>query len=64
VIAAAAAAAGHSVYLDIYGGQAQEREGMSGSEHEEDRVAPTESRQQRVTSSKSAPKPRLRSSLN
>lgn len=32
VIAAAALAAGHSVYLDIYGSQAQDREGMSDSE--------------------------------
>lgn len=64
VIAAAAAAAGYSVYLDIYGSQAQEREAMSGSEEQENRVAPTKSREPRITGPKPAPKPRSRSSFN
>ena len=80
VIAAAAALAGHSVYLDIYGSQAQEGErvggvvpppgsqkspeGMSGSEEAEERVAPTKLVERPGTGSKPIPKPRPRSSLN
>lgn len=64
VMAAAAALAGQSVYLDIYGSQAQEREAISGSEEEGDPVAPTKSREQLGTVPKAAPKPRSRSSFN
>jgi predicted RNA-binding protein YlqC (UPF0109 family) len=63
LIAAAAAAAGHSVYLDIYGSQAQDRETMSGSE-EDGRVAPTKLRERRPTDPKPVVKPRSRSSFN
>ena len=64
VIAAAAAAAGHSVYLDIYGSQAQEREGMSDEEPDGDQVAPTKSSEGRPTSPKPVAKPRSRSRLD
>ena len=79
VIAAAAALAGHSVYLDIYGSQAQEGErvggvvpppdsenppqGESGSEEAEERVDATKL-VERPATSKPIPKPRPRSSLN
>lgn len=46
VIAAVAAASGQSVYLDIYGSQAQEKENISSSE-EPRRVAPIKIREQR-----------------
>lgn len=64
VIAATAALAGHSVYLDIYGSQPQDREDMSGSEEEQDRLGPTKSREPRGTGPKPALKPRSRSSSN
>ncbi len=60
VIAAAAAAVGHSVYLDIYGSQTSDREGMSSSE-EEGQVTPTKTIEQRVSGSKPVVKPRIRS---
>lgn len=62
VIAAAAALAGHSVYLDIYGSQDQEREGISGSEEQRDRLGPTKSTEGRGSIPKPAIKPRSRSS--
>jgi len=62
VIAAAAAVAGHSVYLDIYGSQTQEREGMSGSEEEGERVTPTKPREGSGTIPKPVAKPRSPSS--
>ncbi len=63
VIAAAAAAAGHSVYLDIYGSQSHDREGMSEME-EERPVSPTKSREPRPTIPKPVAKPRSPSRLN
>lgn len=64
VIAATAALAGHSVYLDIYGSQAHDREDMSGSEEDQDRLGPTKSTEPRGTGPKPALKPRSRSSFN
>ena len=64
VIAAAAAAAGHSVYLDIYGSQSQDHEGMSETEQERDSVSPTKSREPRPTIPKPVAKPRSPSRLN
>lgn len=63
VIAAAAALAGHSVYLDIYGSGATNT--LSGSEsgsEEEERVAPAKPREQRDVA-KPVPKPRSRPSF-
>lgn len=62
VIAAAATAAGHSVYLDIYGSQVQ-AENMSVLE-EDGRVAPTKPRERRPTDPKLVAKPRSDSSSN
>lgn len=62
VIAATAALAGHSIYLDIYGSQAATT--LSGSEEAEDQVAPTKSREWRQNGPKPAPKHRSRSSFN
>lgn len=61
VIAAAATTAGHSVYLDIYGSGAADREGMSGLDQEE-RVAQTKSPPRRVNGPKPVVKPRSRTS--
>lgn len=61
VITAAATTAGHSVYIDIYGSQAAEREAMSG-EQEEDQVAQTKSPPRRLNGSKPVVKPRTRTS--
>ena len=56
VIAAVAAAAGHSVYLDIYGSQAQEREAQEREDvpavEEPRRVAPIKIRERRLEESK------------
>ena len=62
VIAAAAAAAGHSVYLDIYGSQVQ-AENMSGLE-EDRQAAPIKPRERRPTDPKLVAKPRSDSSFN
>lgn len=64
VIAAAAVAAGHSVYLDIYGSQPQEREATPDLEEAEDQVAKTKSPPRRIDSPKPVTKPRFRSSLD
>ena len=64
VIAAAAVAARHSVYLDIYGSQSQEREGMSDSEEEREPVSPPKSPEPRSTIPKPVAKPRPPSSVN
>jgi predicted RNA-binding protein YlqC (UPF0109 family) len=47
VIAAAAEAAGQSVYLDIYGSNSPDREGMSFDEEREEPLPPPKSREQR-----------------
>ena len=60
VIAAAATTAGHSVYIDIYGSQAAEREAISGLEQEEDQVAQPKSPPRRLNGSKPIVKPRSR----
>lgn len=60
VITAAATTAGHSVYIDIYGSQAAEREAMS-EEQEEAQVAQTKSPPRRLNNgSKPVVKPRSR----
>ena len=64
VIAAAAVAEGHSVYLDIYGSQSQEREGMSDSEEEREPVSPPKSPEPRSTIPKPVAKPRPPSIVN
>ena len=61
VITAAAALAGHSVYLDIYGSGAANT--LSGSEEAEEGVASTKSRERRESVPKPVPKPRSRSSF-
>jgi len=61
VIAAAALLAGHSVYLDIYGSQAAERESMSSSLEQEE-VAQPKSPPRRVDSPKPIVKPRSHTS--
>ncbi|NJM70599.1 MAG: KH domain-containing protein [Scytonema sp. RU_4_4] len=47
VIAAAAQAAGHSVYLDIYGSAAGSREGSSFDDEREERLPPPKPREKR-----------------
>ncbi|MEH1824262.1 MAG: KH domain-containing protein [Nostoc sp.] len=61
VIAAAAAAAGQSTYLDIYGSTTPGREGMSFDEDTEERSPPPTKREPRATDGpKPIVKPRLR----
>ncbi|MFN6525935.1 KH domain-containing protein [Nostoc sp. ChiSLP03a] len=60
VIAAAAAAAGQSTYLDIYGSTTPGREGMSFDEDTEDRSPPPTKREPRNDGPKPIVKPRLR----
>jgi uncharacterized protein len=61
VIAAAAAAAGQSTYLDIYGSTTPGREGMSFDEETEERSPPPTRRETRVNDGpKPIVKPRLR----
>jgi len=60
VIAFSALCVGHSVYLDIYGSQTQDREAMSGSE-EEGQVTPTKPLEGRETGPKPVIKLRSRS---
>ncbi|MDZ8069236.1 MAG: KH domain-containing protein [Nostoc sp. DedQUE08] len=60
VIAAAAAAAGQSTYLDIYGSTTPGREGMSFDEDTEDRSPPPIKREPRNDGPKPIVKPRLR----
>lgn len=62
VIAAAATAAGHSIYIDIYGSQVAEREAISGSEQEEEQIAQRKSPPRRLNGSKPVVKPRSRNS--
>ncbi len=47
VIAAAAQAAGHSVYLDIYGSNGAGREGVSFEEEKQERLPPPKSKERR-----------------
>lgn len=47
VIGAVASLVGHSVYLDIYGSHANEREGTLSPEEQEERIAPTKPRERR-----------------
>ncbi|WP_392531273.1 KH domain-containing protein [Nostoc sp. C117] len=61
VIAAAAAAAGQSVYLDIYGSTTPGREGMSFDEDTEERSPPPKTREARGNDGpKPIVKPRIR----
>jgi len=60
VIAAAAALAGHSVYLDIYGSQAFNN--LSDAETDRNQVEQTQSRQRRGNTPKPELKPRSQSS--
>ena len=61
VIAAAAAAAGQSTYLDIYGSTTPGREGMSFDEDTEERSPPPTKREPRANDGpKPIVKPRLR----
>ncbi|RCJ14907.1 KH domain-containing protein [Nostoc sp. ATCC 43529] len=61
VIAAAAAAAGQSVYLDIYGSTTPGREGMSFDEDSEERSPPPpKTREPRTNGPKPIVKPRIR----
>lgn len=62
VVAAAAQAAGQSVYLDIYGSTTPDREGMSFDEDREERLPPPKSRERRGNGSSPGPiaKPRTR----
>lgn len=61
VIAAAAAAAGQSTYLDIYGSTTPGREGMSFDEDTEERSPPPTKREPRTNDGpKPIVKPRLR----
>lgn len=65
VIAAAAETAGQSVYLDIYGSNAQGREGMSFDEDSEERLPAPKSRPREGNDSpRPIVKPRVRSSFN
>jgi predicted RNA-binding protein YlqC (UPF0109 family) len=60
VIAAAAEVAGETVYLDIYGSNSPDREGMSFEEDREERVPPPISREQRGNAPRPIAKPRSR----
>ncbi|AFY32096.1 KH domain-containing protein [Calothrix sp. PCC 7507] len=60
VIAAAAEAAGQSVYLDIYGSNSSDREGTSLDEDREERLPPPKSREQRGNTPRPIAKPRSR----
>jgi predicted RNA-binding protein YlqC (UPF0109 family) len=61
VIAAAAEAAGQSVYLDIYGSPASSREGVSDDEDTQERLPPPKAREPRGNGSRPIAKPRSRS---
>jgi hypothetical protein len=58
VIAAAAEAAGQSVYLDIYGSTSSSREGASFDEDREERLPAPKSREQRGNIPRPIAKPR------
>ena len=58
VLAAAAEVAGQSVYLDIYGGSSQDREGMSLDEDQEERIAPPKSKERSGNPPRPVAKPR------
>jgi predicted RNA-binding protein YlqC (UPF0109 family) len=60
VIAASAELAGYSVYLDIYGSTAQNRDGMSFDEEQEERLPPPRSRERRGHHPRPIAKPRTR----
>jgi predicted RNA-binding protein YlqC (UPF0109 family) len=60
VLAAAAANAGHSVYLDIYGGQASN---TMSDDFEAGKIEPTQSRRHESNPSKPVVKPRSPSNL-
>ncbi|MBE9056793.1 MULTISPECIES: KH domain-containing protein [Sphaerospermopsis] len=61
VIAAAAELAGQSVYLDIYGSNTQNRDGMSFDEEQEERIPPPRSRERSGDIPRPIAKPRFRS---
>jgi uncharacterized protein len=58
VVMAAAQAAGHSVYLDIYGSTAGSREGLSFDDDAEERLPPPKPRERRGNGLKPIAKPR------
>ena len=62
VVAAAAEAAGHFVYFDIYGSTPGERDGLSGNEegNGRTRLPPPKSRERRGNSSRPVSRPRFR----
>ncbi len=60
VIAAAAQAAGYSVYLDIYGSNGLGREGVSFEEEGEERLPPPKSKERRGNGSRPVARPRSR----
>ncbi|WP_290886107.1 KH domain-containing protein [Fischerella sp.] len=60
VIAAAADAAGHSVYLDIYGSNGVGREGVSFDEEGEERLPPPKPKERRGNGSRPIVKSRSR----
>ncbi len=60
IIAAAAEAAGQSVYLDIYGSTTPDREGMSFDEDRQDRLPPPKSKERGGNGSGPIAKPRTR----
>ena len=64
VIIATAETSGESVYLDIYGSNAQGREGMSFDEDSEERLPAPKSRPREGNDSLPIVKPRVRSSFN
>jgi predicted RNA-binding protein YlqC (UPF0109 family) len=64
VITAAAATAGHSVYLDIYGSQGAGREGVFGDAEAGEPTEPRKSPPRRANGSKPTVKPRSRSNFN
>jgi predicted RNA-binding protein YlqC (UPF0109 family) len=64
VVAAAAEAAGQSVYLDIYGTTDGNREGISFDETREERLPPPKTKEKRGLESRPITKPRSRAGLN
>ncbi|MBW4631343.1 MAG: KH domain-containing protein [Iphinoe sp. HA4291-MV1] len=60
VVAAAAAATGHSVYLDIYGSTAGSRDGLSFDDDGEERLPPPKPRERRGNGHKPIARSRYR----
>ncbi len=60
IVAAAAEFGGQRVYLDIYGSNAQSREGLPFDEEPEERIPPPKSRERRASPPRPVAKPRSR----